>query len=445
MKEMFVSLGNFWERYIANPIVHFRLADMVDILILTAIIYGLYMFIKNRRAGKLALGFFFVIVLYVISDLIELRAIHQVMEAIAPFSIILLAIVFQPELRDFLEKLGSTPFGWHKLNTAEKQDASLTISAVVEAACEIAQREKDGALIVIERTTPLGDYADRGDKVNAAVSSKLLQNIFVDRSPLHDGAVIIRKNRIAAAGCKLPASTNEEVIRDLGTRHRAAVGISEVSDCVVVVVSEERHRISVASNGRLKRDYHMDNRDFLDDKTKKNIQNALQKDLYKLLLAESPDERERNADRKKLWSRITFSWGIDFHAIKESFKRAVAVLRNKDGEDKKEADGKASESKTADAKTGKMTYVARKFPKSADVADSGEEADTARVADAVHAAETADGTVAADQISAGDTPADRVDAMAVDTFSAAGTAVDAPMAGEPTEGPSVTDISSTGL
>ena len=168
--------------------------------------------------------------------------------------------------------------------------------------------EKDGALIVHERTTPLGDYADKGHLLDANVTANLLRNIFVDRSPLHDGAVIIRSNRIAAAGSKLPLPVNEDVVRGMGTRHRAAVGITEVSDCVVVVVSEEKHVISIANNGFIKRDYNRSAADFQNEATYKSIQNALRNDLFRLLAGTAYDEEERLDERRRFRLNIRFRW-----------------------------------------------------------------------------------------------------------------------------------------
>ena len=223
MSGWFQSMGNAWEQYIWQPILDFNFWDALDILLLTAFLYGVYVFLKGRRAGTLAVGLILILAFYVISDLAGLRAIHELMRGIvAPSAIIILAIVFQPELRDALEKLGSTPRGLFSTAKGNRADLAHTVGEVVDAAFQIAQSEKDGALIVIERSTPLGDYAAKGHLVDAHVSAGLLRNIFVDRSPLHDGAVIIRNNRIAAAGSKLPLSSNEGVVRGMGTRHRAA-------------------------------------------------------------------------------------------------------------------------------------------------------------------------------------------------------------------------------
>lgn len=311
MNDWFESMGDAWQQYIWQPILDFNVWDALDILLLTALLYGVYVFLKGRRAGTLALGLILIFAFYVISDLAGLRAIHELMRAIvAPSAIVILAIVFQPELRDALEKLGSTPRGLFSTSKRNSADLAHTVGEVVDAAFQIAQSEKDGALIVIERATPLGDYADKGHLVDAHVSAGLLRNIFVDRSPLHDGAVIIRHNRIAAAGSKLPLSSNEGIVRGMGTRHRAAVGITEVSDCVVVVVSEERHTISVASNGFIKRDYIRRVEDLQDEARVRMNQNVLRNDLFLLLAGTDYDEKTTEQKRRRAKLNIRFRWRI---------------------------------------------------------------------------------------------------------------------------------------
>ena len=291
---------NLWERYIVNPITHFSMpGDLLDILILTVLFYWVYSFIKGRRAGKLAIGVVLVLLAYGVSDILDMHAFHQIIAAIVSVGIVIVVIIFQPELRDVLEKIGSTPFGFRVLGEKEQAEVTNTINAVVDAAIQIAQEESDGALIVIERTTKLGEYVDKGQYLDAEVSVPLLRNIFVNRSPLHDGAVIISGNRVAAAGCKLPLTNNEEDLKGLGTRHRAAVGITEYcNDCVVVVVSEERHRISVANGGVIKMDYNKNVADLKAEESVKVIRNALRQDLFHMLTNISAEEAGRIADKK---------------------------------------------------------------------------------------------------------------------------------------------------
>ncbi len=293
-------LTMLWEQYIWLPISQFNWTDALDIIVLASLCYWAYAFIKVRRAGKLAVGLIVVLLLYAISGMMGLDVVHQILGSLASFGIIVIVVIFQPELRDALEKLGSTSLGLRSTNAQERADMAHTVSEVADAACQIAMSEQDGGLIVIERSTKLGDYADKGQLLDAKVSGNLLRNIFVNRSPLHDGAVVIRNNRIAAAGCKLPLTENEEVARGLGTRHRAAIGITEVSDCVVVVISEEKHIISIANAGLLKRGYNNNAHELRDEEQLKDVQNELRQDLFLLLAGSSFDgEIDRKCKKKK--------------------------------------------------------------------------------------------------------------------------------------------------
>ena len=295
------KLGEFWSTYIVQPFTTFRWTDFIDILLLAAIFYGVYSFVRLRRAGKLVFGLAMVLVLYAVADLLSLRATTRLLGGVASVGIIIIAIIFQPELRDALEKLSNTVFDLRAKTSQRHASLAQTVSEVVEAACQIAQREEDGALIVIERSTKLGDYVNSGIRLDAEVNSHLLRNIFFNRSPMHDGAVFICNDRVAAAGCKLPLTFNEEVARGLGTRHRAAIGITEVSDCVVVVVSEEKHIISVANHGLLKRDYNRGMADLKNEESLKTVQNKLRQDLFLLLAGTPLDEEptEKGKDTKK--------------------------------------------------------------------------------------------------------------------------------------------------
>lgn len=268
-QELLRVLTVFAEDYILVPIKNMNLlTDLIDIFLLTGLLYYLYSFVRRRRAGKLLVGVAAVFGLYMVCSLFDMKAIGLLMDNFLTVGLIAVVIIFQPELRDALERVGNTSlkigrFAGERLGTdAEIEHLASEISS---AACSLSS-EGYGALIVLQRTTKLQDYMDKGEVLDAKVSAKLLRNIFVNRSPLHDGAVIIDGDRIGAAACKLPLSDNEDAVRDLGTRHRAAVGISEVSDAMVVVVSEENGVISVAYGGALYRNY--DN---------KNLQDALRK------------------------------------------------------------------------------------------------------------------------------------------------------------------------
>ena len=298
MGKLWEAVQTFWNSYIWAPLtgVDVSWVDVVDAVLLTALLCGLYYFVRGRRAGKMLIGLLAVFVLYGISALFDFRALHLVLSQVVSLGIVLCAVIFHPEIRDALEKLGSTLAGFRLVKGGDSERAHVTEELVL-AVSAIAQNERDGALIVIERNTGLGEYIDKGEKLDAEVSQKLLRNIFMDKSPLHDGAVIISQNRIAAAGCKLPLSNNESVVANYGTRHRAAVGISEKSDCVVVVVSEERHVISVMCNGLIKRDYNLGmvdgDLDMRDEEVAKKAQKALWEDLYKLIVGKSETTKRK--------------------------------------------------------------------------------------------------------------------------------------------------------
>ncbi len=357
MAQFIEKIQIFWENYILYPLSHFSFGDVLDILFLAVLLYGLCLFFSERRAGKLALGMLILVVLYVVSAVTGMRAVHQLMDWIAPFFIILLAVIFQPEIRDVLERLGDSPFGL--LRNRDKADTAKVISEVVDAACHIAQTNKDGALIVIERSTPLGDFVNRGHKLDAEVSSGLLRNIFVDGTPLHDGAVIIRNNRIAAACCELPLTSNEEVVRGVGSRHRAAVGITEVSDCVVVVVSEQRHVVSIANNGYLKKNYNQKADEFQNEERAKAIQKALRKDLARLLRGDARIFAEDEADeeeRRSFLPEIRFSWSFGApheQTEKSASKKSKPAVSREVGD--KSSEGKRNRYRISNAKKNKKS------------------------------------------------------------------------------------------
>ena len=193
---------------------------------------------------------------FMICSVFDMKAMGLLMDNFLTAGVIAIVIIFQPEVRDALERVGSTSMRIGRFDEKFSSDTEIeyVASEIASAACSLSS-EGYGALIVIQHTTQLQDYMDKGERLDARVSEKLLRNIFVNKSPLHDGAVIIERDRIAAAACKLPLSDNKDALRDLGTRHHAAVGITEVSDAMVVVVSEENGIISVALGGVLHRQY----------------------------------------------------------------------------------------------------------------------------------------------------------------------------------------------
>ena len=258
MLEIFESLKEYFEEYVVNTVKTMRFIDAVDIFVLALILYFLYRFVIDRRAGKLALGLGLITVLFFISSIFNMYALKYIFTTFYQVGIIAVLIVFQPEMRAALEKVGGTPLSGLK-NITTESGKLVALNEQIEAVCTAASdlaREKVGALIVIERTTKLGEYIKSGVIIDSIVSPYILRNIFFNKAPLHDGAVIIRDGRIVAAGCFLPLSTNNDIDKDLGTRHRAAIGMSETSDALVIVVSEETGNISMAIEGNLKRNYN---------------------------------------------------------------------------------------------------------------------------------------------------------------------------------------------
>lgn len=231
-----------------------RLWDILDILVVAFFLYKMYMLIRNTRATALVKGLVVLGLLTLISGWLQLHAVSWILEKLMTVLIVALPVVFQPELRRALEQIGRGKF-YISSRVVSEADLSAVIDNVVEAA-EVMSKNMIGALIVFERATGLDDYIDTGIRIEGLVSKELLGNIFIVNTPLHDGAVIIRENRIMAAGCLLPLTRDRSLSSELGTRHRAAIGISEMADCVVVVVSEETGTISYTYGGHIYR--HID-------------------------------------------------------------------------------------------------------------------------------------------------------------------------------------------
>ncbi len=231
--------------------------DFFDIGCVAVLFYYLYKFIKERRAGKLAVGILLLFAVQLVSQLADMYLLQYIMQNIFQVGIITLVILFQPEIRSVLEKVGTQPLKSLK-SIGETKSASSNIpqmiDEVVDAVCDFSE-ERTGALIVFERTTKLGDMILTGTVIDAQPGAFLIKNIFFNKAPMHDGAMIIRDGRIHAAGCLLPLSNNPDIIKDLGTRHRAGIGMSENSDALVLIVSEETGTISAALEGNLKRGF----------------------------------------------------------------------------------------------------------------------------------------------------------------------------------------------
>lgn len=225
--------------------------DIIDILIVSYIIYKVLNMVRGTRAVQLLKGILVLVVIWGVSTLLDLYTLKWLMNQMFTFGVFAIFIIFQPELRRGLEQLGRGKFFGR---TAENDEQiSKLIGEVIKAVNYLAKR-KIGALIVFERATGLNEYTESGIAMRSEVSSELLINIFIPNTPLHDGALIMQGGQIAAAACYLPLSENPFISKELGTRHRAAIGISEVADSVSVVVSEETGQISLALNGQIVRD-----------------------------------------------------------------------------------------------------------------------------------------------------------------------------------------------
>ncbi len=261
--------------------------DVLEILIIAFAIYHISIWVKNTRAWTLVKGIIVLFLCYVLAYLLDMHVIVWIFDKTLAIGITALMIVFQPELRRALEQLGQKkivssiiPFEDQREKNIRFSDRS--VNELVKATVELA-KEKTGALMILEKDINLSEYERTGINLDSVISSQLLINIFEHNTPLHDGAVIIRGDRIVAATCYLPLSDNMGLSKDLGTRHRAAVGVSEVSDSMTIIVSEETGMISIAVGGKLLRNIDGD---------------LLRKNLIELQ-GKSPDE-----GRKKRWKSI---------------------------------------------------------------------------------------------------------------------------------------------
>lgn len=231
-------------------IMNITLFDLIDISIVAYLFYKIYYLIKETRAEQLIKGIIVLVLSLQISGIMQLQVVHWILQRTMTLGIMALLIVFQPELRRALEQIGRTKFFIKQSNGPRKQSID-HIMAEIKAASSLMSKRKTGALIVFERGTGLNEIIRTGTYLDASLSRQLLINIFEPNTPLHDGAVIIRGERIKAAGCFLPLTENEELNQEVGTRHRAALGMSEKSDSIAMVISEETGQISIAENGKL--------------------------------------------------------------------------------------------------------------------------------------------------------------------------------------------------
>lgn len=257
---MFTAIGEFfvgaWQRIVGVFETINVFSSLLDVVLLALLFYAVLRLVRDSRAEQLLKGLLFLFLGYVVAILLDLKAVSFVLQLLFGNALILLVVVFQPELRRILEKMGHSRIRFNPLNAQE--EASRNTKQAIDSVCsavENLQSKRMGALVVFERKTMLGDVAATGTQLDAACSAELVGNLFFNKAPLHDGAIIIREGRVLSAGCILPLTDNLALSSELGTRHRAAVGISENSDAVVVVVSEETGALSLAVAGTLRRDY----------------------------------------------------------------------------------------------------------------------------------------------------------------------------------------------
>ena len=234
-----------------------RMRDIIDIVIVAIVFYKLFMLIRETRAEQLLKGIIVLLVAVKISEVLQLFTLFWILEKTMTVGVIAILIVFQPELRRGLEYIGRTKFFSKSLVEVEGEEIK-SISEKIVSSCSSLARQKIGALIIIERETGLNEVAETGTIINGIVSCELLINIFIPNTPLHDGAVLIKKDTIKAASCFLPLTENTNLSKELGTRHRAALGMTEKSDSLAIVVSEETGAISIAEKGKIKRDITSD-------------------------------------------------------------------------------------------------------------------------------------------------------------------------------------------
>lgn len=253
MSAILDTLYTVWNQFVYT-ISNVRVFDIIDILIIAYIVYKAIEFLRETRAGQLVKGIVFLLALYAFAIAFELAVLRWLLSAVFGSVIVAIAIIFQPELRRLLERVGQTRIGNLQSGGDESEEIVSSVNKICKAAGQM-QKTKTGALIVFERKTQLGEIINTGTVVDAAVSESLVNNIFYPKSPLHDGAVIVRDGRIYAASCILPLTQSTDFSSQLGTRHRAAIGMTENSDAIVLIVSEETGTISIAFNGQITRNY----------------------------------------------------------------------------------------------------------------------------------------------------------------------------------------------
>ncbi len=287
-------MENIWFSHLIGNIKGMGLNDYLDILVVAFIIYQLAKLVKETRAVQLLKGIGALALVYIIAVVAELRTLRFVMNAVMATGVLALVILFQPELRRMLEHVAQTKLTnlRHFLSGSErdKEWVAQTTSCidVICEACKSLSKTRTGALIVFERDTKLGEVINTGTVVDAQPSVELIGNLFFVNTPLHDGAMVVRNGRLYASGCFLPLSQNYTISKEMGTRHRAALGMSENSDAIVLVVSEETGVISIAEKGVIRRNF-----------TVESVKKYLQKGLLKL-----EDEKKESGKMKALLRKV---------------------------------------------------------------------------------------------------------------------------------------------
>ncbi len=290
------TIISFFKEYISwYSLPDIGLTDIIEILILAFVIYNVIVWVKQTRAWILVKGLIVLLILWLFASVLDLSVILWLFYKSLNVGIIAVIIVFQPEFRKALEQLGQNHLVTPLFNFNDSKDkgdrfSEKTVADIVKATFELA-KAKTGALIVIEKELSLMEFENTGIAIDSLVSSQLLINIFEHNTPLHDGAVIIKGNRVAAATCYLPLSDNMHLSKELGTRHRAGIGVSEITDCLTIIVSEETGKVSIAMGGTLIRNV---DGDYLKNKIL-TLQNKVV-DTKKIKLWKGRSKNEREAD-----------------------------------------------------------------------------------------------------------------------------------------------------
>ena len=295
-------LSDGWDSILKN-ISNIDLADFIDIGCVSVILYYLFVFVRDRRAGKLAMGVILIFTVQMITNIFDMYVMQFLLQNIFEMGLLILVVLFQPELRSMLEKMGGQSLkGIRGIGETRENSETLHMIEEVTEAVQDMSESRTGALIVFERSTRLGDLGLTGTVINADPESFLIKNIFYNKAPLHDGAMIIRKNRLHAAGCLLPLSENSDIIKDLGTRHRAGIGMSENSDAIVVIVSEETGVVSLACEGKLTRNFNRETltealKTYLMPETETTVSMA-RRTLNKLKIPGTAEKKAENGENR---------------------------------------------------------------------------------------------------------------------------------------------------